>query len=623
MSGSSTELGIPDPAYKLDGYQITQVFSELTSELEPLSDSVEIWKRLISLQPKDLLVCGLATPVFKVAARGALPVYELEFDTDFGRVPVPPGIVWGPQHFVIDRRFIPLRVEDAVLLGAVAAEVDIEVGGELDKAAFFRLIHSVTKAGARIEVAETVGDLFELRAVSADKPELTVNPYPYQELGIQWLIHTWELRLGGILGDEMGLGKTLQAIGLISHVMKHVDKPSILIVAPATLVQNWSSEIRRFAVGIVAQLHVGRDRRLDPRVFNEHQLIVTTYDTLRVDFGLFSKRKWDLVICDEAQALKNQSSIRSSQIAELQATSKILVTGTPVENSPSDLTTLVDIAVPGLMGHIGNLDTREVDDLRFARMIGQICSPAVLRREVRDVAQDLPELIVQDEPLAPSDSFIDFYEEIRTLAKVQGILPTITRLQQLCCSPALIGPEGSAVHDVKMARTLEICSEIFQYSKEKVIIFTTFVGSIDLLAQRIATAFGPEQVRTLDGRLLPERRQLLVDEFNGDKGPRFLVINPRAGGSGLNLQGANHVIHFNPQWNPQLERQATARAYRRGQERPVMVHNLYYAGTVEEVIREKLELKIDLAEASLEESVVSNDAAFQEKVLNMSLRVVR
>lgn len=623
MSGTSNELEVSDPAYQLDGYQIARVRNELTSELELVSDTVEIWKRLIALQPNDLLICGLATPVFKVVAEGDVPLYELEFDTDFGRVTVPPGVLWGSEHFVIDSRFIPLSVEDAALLSTVANDVDIQIGDELDRAAFFRLVHSVTKAGARIEVADGVGYLFEERAVSADKPQLTVEPYPYQNRGIQWLIHTWELGLGGILGDEMGLGKTLQAIGLISHVMNRVEPPSILIVAPATLVQNWSSEIKKFAVGIDAQLHVGRDRRLDPRVFNKHRLIVTTYDTLRVDFGLFSKRTWDLVVCDEAQALKNQSSIRSSQIGELHAKSKILVTGTPVENSPSDLTTLVDIAVPGLMGHVGNLGTREVDDLRFARMIGQICSPAVLRREVRDVAQDLPELIIQDEPLAPSDSFIDLYEEIRLRAKTQGILPTITRLQQLCCSPAMIGPEASAVHDVKMARTIEICSEIFQYSNEKVLIFTTFVDSIDLLAQRIGAAFGPEQVRTLDGRLPPAQRQLLVDQFNEDNAPRFLVINPRAGGSGLNLQGANHVIHFNPQWNPQLERQATARAYRRGQERPVMVHNLFYAGTVEEAIRQKLELKLDLAEASLEESVVSNDEAFQEKVVNMSLRVTR
>ena len=606
--------------FLVQNFQLSKVSNPSGDGLVDLGDLDALWKALLEIDSPDLVICGMATVIAEVNPSAAGPQLRIVLDTDFGRVGLPEEAPIGINHYVVDGRFIPLRQEDVVALEQILEGVGVSIGGILDRAKFFTLVYLSGRLEIQLEIPDGVSDSFLEVSCDFEVPELKASLYPYQNDGLRWLINSWELGVGAILADEMGLGKTLQAIGLIAHVFARKPSARVLIIAPSTLIRNWEVEIARFATNLLPYVHNGRDRRLQNSEFRERPLVVTTYDTLRIDFPLFESASWDLVVCDEAQALKNSTTARNNQVASLNARSKVLVTGTPVENSVSDLVSLVDVAVPGMLGFYEREGRFDAQDVRIAKLLGQVCAPVVLRREVKDVARDLPDLIVQDEPLTPSDGFIDLYEEIRLASKDVGILPTITRLQQLCCSPKVLGEGYDLIFDSKLARLHEICREVFEYSSEKVLIFTTFVDSVDLISGFLAGQFGSEQVRSIDGRLKPSERQGLVDVFNSHLEPRFLVINPKAGGAGLNLQGANHVIHFNPQWNPQLERQATARAFRRGQERPVWVRNFFYSGTVEELIRGRLELKLDVASASLEDSVVTTDKDFQEKVMAMSPR---
>lgn len=601
-------------------YCLTEVRDPKTGDLLDLSDVSAVWRALLDMSSADFVICGLAAVVVKVEVKAGQVVLAIELDTDFGRVVLPAGAPVGVSHYFLDDQFIPLQTSDRAGLEQLLRDSQAIVGGTIDRAKFFLVVYLAGELDLQLEIDEGVAETLQVQSGDVALPEIRAELYPYQRDGSQWLIHAWELGMGAILADEMGLGKTLQGITLIAHVFSRTARPRVLVVCPATLTRNWESEISRFALNLVPYTHIGRDRRLGKTDFNSKALVITTYDTLRVDYPLLASVDWDLVVCDEAQALKNAETKRNGQVAELVARSKVLMTGTPVENSPGDLGSLVNIAIPGMLGGFEQLAKTDSDNLRFAKLLGQVCAPAVLRREVKDVARDLPELIVQDEPLAASDGFADLYEQIRLEAKDVGVLPTITRLQQLCCSPRLLGPEHELVFDTKLARLHEICREVFEFSSEKMLIFTTFSDSVDLILTMLREKFGGRQAESIDGRSKPTDRQALVERFNSEPEPRFLVINPRAGGSGLNLQGANHVIHFNPQWNPQLEKQATARAFRRGQDKPVWVRNFFYSGTVEEVVRDRLELKLDLATVSLEDSVVTDDESLQKKILQMSPR---
>jgi len=225
---------------------------------------------------------------------------------------------------------------------------------------------------------------------------------------------------------------------------------------------------------------------------------------------------------------------------------------------------------------------------------------------VKDVETELPELVEIDEPIIPTELFAQTYEEQRMqfLRSNSGsnALAMITHLTQLSCYPGLMIPDYVDRDDSKLLRLLEILSEI-RLNQEKVIIFSTFQGSIDLISALTAQRFQNSFVRSIDGRVPKEERYSILDNFASEKGFAVLVINPKAGGVGLNITAANHVIHFNRQWNPQVERQATFRAYRHGQKSTVFVHKMFYMGTIEEVINDRQEFKEELAELALEESV--------------------
>jgi hypothetical protein len=452
---------------------------------------------------------------------------------------------------------------------------------------------------------------------------LAYTPYDYQLTGMRWLGSLFAESIGGLLCDEMGLGKTLQAIGLVERIQRNSEQ-SVLLCVPNSLIINWSREFTKFAPQIDIHVYQGPDRYLQPVEFEKLQIVLTTYELLVRDYSVFQKKFWNALICDEAQFLKNPDSQRSQTVSRFPAKTKFLLTGTPVENSLKDLWTLSDIVYPGILGSrkaFWNLvDDNPVDAYRIGRGV----SPLIKRRLVKDVLTDLPDISTIDHVISPNREFALGYENIRLRRSEISVgaesRTVFLRLRQYCCHPDLVG-EGSNILEVpKFSRLREIVEEIAG-SDQKVIIFSSFIQSMEILIKYCQNWFPGVWISAIDGQSTPtvQERMDIIDLFSAQEGFAILVINPEAGGVGLNITAANHVIHFNLLWNPSKEAQATARVYRPGQEAEhVFVHRLFYANTVEERMNNVLDFKREIADASMSHPQSKADLEFIENALQLS-----
>jgi len=431
------------------------------------------------------------------------------------------------------------------------------------------------------------------------------NLYPYQKNGFSWLRNISEEGLGGVLADEMGLGKTLQIIAVLSYFKIAWDQPS-LIIAPATLLENWRREFARFSPQMIVHVHSGNGRTGFPSQLKKYGIIVCSYDTAVRDQGLLGMIEWGFVILDEAQAIKNPETRRAVAVKGLKRRVAIAVTGTPVENRLTDLWSIMDFSCPGLLGTREAFDKNYGDDYQSAEKLETIVSPLMLRRRIADVASDLPEKIIIPQPVNMSNAEVGEYELLRQKILDEygesATLISILRLRQYCTHPILLKSEvedshTSPMQSSKFCRLLEILEEIV-LNREKAIIFTSFTAMSDLLCRDLSARFSVPSWQ-IDGRTPVEKRQSVVDRFSNVTGAAILILNPRAAGTGLNITAANHVIHYTLEWNPAVEDQATARAFRRGQTLPVTVHRLFYPDTVEEVINDRLDRKRQLAETAV------------------------
>jgi len=429
--------------------------------------------------------------------------------------------------------------------------------------------------------------------------------YPYQKNGFSWLKSISEEGLGCVLADEMGLGKTLQVIAVLSYFKVARNQPA-LIIAPATLLENWRREFARFSPGMTVYVHSGNGRTGFPSQLKKYDIIVCSYDTAVRDQGLFGMIEWGFVVLDEAQAIKNPETRRAIAAKGLKRRVAIAVTGTPVENKLADLWSIMDFSCPGLLGSREAFDHTYGDDYQSAEKLETVASPLMLRRRVADVATDLPEKIIIPQPVNMSDAEIGQYDLIRQqIADEYGksaTLISLLRLRQFCTHPLLLEEDENGAHispmqSSKFCRLLEILEEIV-LNGEKAIIFTSFISMSDLLASELPIRFSIPSWQ-IDGRTPVAERQEVVDAFSAVAGSAVLILNPRAAGTGLNITAANHVIHYTLEWNPAVEDQATARAFRRGQTLPVTVHRLFYPDTVEEVINDRLDRKRQLAEVAV------------------------
>lgn len=451
-------------------------------------------------------------------------------------------------------------------------------------------------------------------------PNLHATLRPYQLKGFSWLRFMTSLGLGACLADDMGLGKTLQVITLLLSRQKETKVPALLVV-PASLVGNWKAEVAKFAPDLRLFIaHPSQSSREDLDIVAKHpaqalrgyDVMLTTYQFLQRTEA-WQSHPWNLVILDEAQAIKNAGSSSAKAVKRLQAPNRIALTGTPIENRPGDLWSLFDFLNPGLLG--GSTDfaaavKRSAKSSEGFAPLRRLVKPYLLRRMKTDrsIIQDLPDKIELKAFCGLTKRQATIYAKlVDQLAKMLAdkdmepikrhglILGFLLKFKQVCNHPSHWNGDGAwnPADSGKFTRLAEICTELAE-KRERALIFTQFQETCDPLARFLATVFGREGL-ILHGGTSVKKRPELVDAFQQPGGPPFMVISVKAGGTGLNLTAASQVIHFDRWWNPAVENQATDRAFRIGQKKNVIVHKFVCQGTVEERIDALIEEKMNLA----------------------------
>ena len=432
-------------------------------------------------------------------------------------------------------------------------------------------------------------------------PGLRADLRPYQRSGVTWLRFLTQLGLGACLADDMGLGKTIQVIALLlgmrrdrdAGVIPRVKTAPCLLVVPASLIANWKAEIDRFAPSLAyavahpSETPAGKEV-LPVEEVDRYDLVITTYGMLTRQAWL-RERTWNLVILDEAQAIKNAGTRQARAAKELRAAGRIALTGTPVENRLSDLWSLFDFLNPGLLGNakafanfVKKLETRAQPSYQPLRTLVQ---PYLLRRLKTDkrVIADLPDKtevkafcgLTRQQAALYAQTVKDLQKMLEKTDGMQRrglVLAQLMRLKQICNHPAQLLGNGDydAKHSAKFQRLTELCEELAQ-RQEKALVFTQFREIAEPLARFLEGVFGRAGL-VLHGGTAVAKRRALVERFQSESGPPFFVLSIKAGGTGLNLTAASHVIHFDRWWNPAVEDQATDRAFRIGQKRNVLVH---------------------------------------------------
>jgi superfamily II DNA or RNA helicase len=478
--------------------------------------------------------------------------------------------------------------------------------------------------GRRVEVRPT-GWLATLRERLSD-PEgqepvgqpaaLTATLRDYQLRGLNWLARMTSLGLGGCLADDMGLGKTITLIAL--HLHRQTDASAAgptLVVCPASLLGNWQREIEKFAPGTPVRRFHGSRRSLEGVADGE--FVLTTYGTMRLDVPRLAELPWGMVVADEAQHVKNPYSATARALRTISARARVALTGTPVENNLSELWAILDWTTPGLLGSLGSFRTRYAQavegsqDPTAAERLAQLVRPFLLRRRKSDpgIAPELPPKTETDRAVSLTKEQAGLYEAVvrETLAEISGadsmarrglIVKLLTGLKQICNHPAQFLKEDRPKIPGRSGK-LELLDELLDTILSEgasVLVFTQYVRMARLIERHLAVRGVATQF--LHGGTPVHEREAMVERFQEGEIPVFL-LSLKAAGTGLNLTRAEHVVHYDRWWNPAVEAQATDRAYRIGQTRPVQVHRLIAEGTIEDRIAEMLRRKQQLADAVL------------------------
>ncbi|WP_184541807.1 DEAD/DEAH box helicase [Streptosporangium becharense] len=513
-------------------------------------------------------------------------------------------------------------------LGAALKAVERRRSGEMTVG---ELIREVVHGGDEelpvvgVEADGLLGDLLSGEADRRLEPITTPAGFhgvlrPYQERGLSWLAFMSKVGLGGILADDMGLGKTAQTLSLLLDERAAGDRPGpTLLVCPMSLLSNWQKEAARFAPSLDVYLHHGgsrlRGEELDRRV-ERADVVLTTYGTALRDREVLAALTWARVVCDEAQAIKNSVARQAQAVRSLPARSRFALTGTPVENHLAELWSLMEFCNPGLLGPARRFRERYQEpierhgDEAATAALRRATGPFVLRRLKTDktIISDLPDKMEMKVWCTLTPEQASLYQAVveDMMNKIAGsdgierrgnVLATMTKLKQVCNHPAHLLKDGSrlAGRSGKLARLEELAEEIISEG-DKALVFTQYAEFGTLLQPYLAARL-ERPVLWLHGGLPKRQRDALVERFQHDDEPMLFLLSLKAAGTGLNLTGANHVVHVDRWWNPAVENQATDRAFRIGQTRNVQVRKFICVGTLEERIDEMIERKQALAES--------------------------
>ena len=445
----------------------------------------------------------------------------------------------------------------------------------------------------------------------------------YQKDGYYWLNQMMSLGFGSCLADDMGLGKTVQILALISSLFDKNKIKNVLLVVPASLVGNWIAEKDKFTPSISIFVLKDKEELLKEMDYSKKGLYITTYSMVDLRESIINQ-KWDVVILDEAQAIKNSNTKQSKAIKSLNCNNRIVMTGTPIENSLMDIWSLFDFINPGLLGNkneFKKIISKTKDNPKIYSSLRTVMEPFILRRLKTDrtIIKDLPKKIESDYYVELSKKQVLIYKKLNEqieksllenegIAKKGLILSSILKSKQICNHPSqFLKDDSFKEKDSGKFLALRQIVETVKEKKEKVLVFTQYKAMVKPLEQYLSSIFESEGL-SIDGSVNSNERTKRVNSFNNDGNYPFMVITIKAGGTGLNLTSANHVIHFDRWWNPSVENQATDRAFRIGQKKVVNVYKFICSGTIEDKINEIILSKKELSTKIIgggEESTVS------------------
>ncbi len=497
-----------------------------------------------------------------------------------------------------------------------------------------QLLSEVDEAGLLRELASKKEKLLAIAAEDysqLDAPEhLQAALRPYQLTGFQWLVFLHEAGWGGILADDMGLGKTVQALAFYLFLKNQNPSATLLVVCPTTLIYNWEAEVAKFAPHLKVYIHHGPRRKASVGSISGHDIVITTYGTMRSDIKAFREVNYDLAVLDESQAIKNPQSQVAKAALLLQAKHRLALSGTPVQNNTFDLYSQMNFLNPGMLGSrefFMNEFATPIDKFgeeNVKKQLRQLTYPFLLRRTKGQVAKELPpktEIVLYCEMGPAQRKAYDawrlvFKDQIMGLIDQQGIersqfhiLQGLTRLRQICDATALAGTlaeEGKEPenHSVKLEELMRELQE--NTGNHKVLVFSQFLGMLGLIRERLATE--GISYAYFDGSSSATERREEVRRFQEEESCRVFLISLKAGGVGLNLTAAEYVYLVDPWWNPAVEQQAIDRTHRIGQTRPVFAYRMICRDSIEEKM-----MQLQARKKALADELVSDDGAILKR----------
>jgi superfamily II DNA or RNA helicase len=523
-----------------------------------------------------------------------------------------------------DGSYAPVRAEDVAQILQHMAEIyagvpdaeklPLSQAGRIQD--LMRLVGDAKVTPGAKELFAKLGDAGDITPVPRPRNLKVANFRDYQKRGFSWLVFLSEMGAGGILADDMGLGKTLQTIALLLWAKNKGKRKLSLVIAPTSVVSNWQREIEKFAPALETVVWQGPDRHEQRVALEEADVMITSYALLRRDEELLQQLDLRYVVLDEAQHIKNPLSATARAAKALRSEHRLALTGTPIENRLSEIWSIFDFVSPGLLGTLKSFDerySRPIDrgDQEAQTRLRTIIHPLVMRRTKVEVAPELPEKIEQEIIIPMADEQAKLYKQmlkqvrdsVLSAVEQQGvnkaqiqILAALTRMRQVACDPRLtnLSGEWSAETSGKIQALKEIVEEAVS-GGHRILVFSQFVQMLQLIRQLLDECGVTYEY--LDGST--KDRQERVDRFNRDETINAFLISLKAGGTGLNLTGADTVVHFDPWWNPAVEDQATDRAHRIGQSKVVTVYKLIARDSVEEKILALSEKKRELVSSVL------------------------